>query len=212
MPDIPRLPDLLALILPLVGLASVLWALAITKQGRDREREVIRLSEEAHSLKNDFVATVSNELRTPLTSIAGFADTLVDSWQDLPEDEVDEFLAIINRQSIYLGDLVEEVPASLTPKLRRCLRSSSRYQRAMRARRRVLDLDFRLRDVWPGPWVGRSGTRGGSRPVPGSVTHCHCSDAPWWPMRNTRWISPMKKKPMQSPSWNWLTPPILPAD
>jgi signal transduction histidine kinase len=109
MPDIPRVPDLLALILPLVGLASVLWALVITKQGRDREREVIKLSEEAHSLKNDFVAMVSHELRTPLTSIAGFADTLVHSWQDLPEDEVDEFLAIINRQSIYLGDLVEDV-------------------------------------------------------------------------------------------------------
>ncbi|HSO50489.1 MAG TPA: HAMP domain-containing sensor histidine kinase, partial [Acidimicrobiia bacterium] len=72
-------------------------------------REVVRLSEEAHRIKNDFVAMVSHELRTPLTSIAGFADTLVDSWKDLPEEEVDEFLGIINRQSVYLGDLVEDV-------------------------------------------------------------------------------------------------------
>ena len=48
-------------------------------------------------------------LRTPLTSIAGFSDTLVESWQDLPPEEVDEFISIINRQAMYLGDLVEDV-------------------------------------------------------------------------------------------------------
>ena len=109
MLDLSGLPDWLVLVMPIVGVAFVVWALLITRQGRAREREVIRLSEEAHSLKNDFVAMVSHELRTPLTSIAGFADTLVHQWQDLPESEVDEFLAIINRQSIYLGDLVEDV-------------------------------------------------------------------------------------------------------
>lgn len=109
MLDFPRLPDWVALMMPLVGIAGVVWALVITKKGRDREREVIRLSEEAHTLKDDFVAMVSHELRTPLTSIAGFADTLVASWQDLPDSEVDEFLAIIERQSIYLGELVEDV-------------------------------------------------------------------------------------------------------
>jgi signal transduction histidine kinase len=108
----PQLPDSLSwwsLVLALVGVAGVVWALAITRNGRQREREVMRLSEEAHRIKNDFVAMISHELRTPLTSIAGFADTLVESWKDLPDDEVDEFLGIINRQSVYLGDLVEDV-------------------------------------------------------------------------------------------------------
>jgi len=101
--------ELLVYLIPVVGIACVLWALAITRHGRQREREVVRLSEEAHRIKNDFVAMVSHELRTPLTSIAGFADTLVESWKELPKDEVDEFLSIINRQAIYLGDLVEDV-------------------------------------------------------------------------------------------------------
>ncbi len=101
--------EILAYLLPVVGIACVIWALAITRHGRQREREVVRLSEEAHRIKDDFVAMVSHELRTPLTSIAGFADTLVESWKELPEDEVDEFLSIINRQAIYLGDLVEDV-------------------------------------------------------------------------------------------------------
>lgn len=109
MPDTIRLADILVWASPLVGVAAVLWAWRITAQGREREREAIRLSEEAHTIKNDFVAMVSHELRTPLTSIAGFAQTLVESWRDLSEDEVDEFLNIINKQAIYLGDLVEDV-------------------------------------------------------------------------------------------------------
>lgn len=106
------MPDSLSwwsIALALVGVAGVIWAVAITRQGRQREHEVVRLSEEAHRIKDEFVAMVSHELRTPLTSIAGFADTLVESWKDLPEEEVDEFLGIINRQSMYLGDLVEDV-------------------------------------------------------------------------------------------------------
>jgi signal transduction histidine kinase len=109
---VPELPDSLNwlfLTLAVVGVISVIWALAITRAGRRREREVMRLSEEAHRIKDEFVAMVSHELRTPLTSIAGFADTLLESWRDLPPDEVDEFLGIISRQSVYLGDLVEDV-------------------------------------------------------------------------------------------------------
>lgn len=98
------------MILPaVIGLASVFWAWRITAHGREREKEVRRLSEEAYTIKNDFVALVSHELRTPLTSIAGFSDTLGESWQDLPPEEVDEFISIINRQAMYLGDLVEDV-------------------------------------------------------------------------------------------------------
>ncbi len=105
----PNVSDILVYVSPLIGVGAVLWAWRITAKGREREREVKRLSEEAHTIKNDFVAMVSHELRTPLTSIAGFAETLVESWRDLPEEEVDEFLTIINKQAIYLGDLVEDV-------------------------------------------------------------------------------------------------------
>lgn len=109
MPDLTRLGEYGLYLLPLIGAAALIWAWRITAHGREREREVLRLSEEAHTIKNDFVAMVSHELRTPLTSIAGFADTLLQSWGDLPEAEINEFLSIINRQAIYLGDLVEDV-------------------------------------------------------------------------------------------------------
>jgi len=109
MPEVSRILEYVIYALPVIGVGALIWAWRITAQGRVREREVMRLSEEAHTIKNDFVAMVSHELRTPLTSIAGFAHTLVESWQDLPAEEVSEFLTIINRQSIYLGDLVEDV-------------------------------------------------------------------------------------------------------
>lgn len=109
MPDLSSLSEFLPYLVPAVGVAALLGAWRITAHGRQREQEVRRLSEEAHSIKNDFVAMVSHELRTPLTSIAGFADTLQQSWEELSKDEVSEFLTIINRQAIYLGDLVEDV-------------------------------------------------------------------------------------------------------
>lgn len=109
MPDFTRLDDWWMVLPALVGLITVFWAWRITAQGRQREKEVRRLSEEAHTIKNDFVALVSHELRTPLTSIAGFSDTLAESWRDLPPEEVDEFISIIHRQANYLGDLVEDV-------------------------------------------------------------------------------------------------------
>jgi signal transduction histidine kinase len=34
---------------------------------------------------------------------------LLESWEDLPPEEVEEFISIINRQAMYLGDLVEDV-------------------------------------------------------------------------------------------------------
>ncbi len=109
MPELPPLDDALLILPAVIGLVTVFWAWRITAQGREREKEVRRLSEEAHTIKNDFVALVSHELRTPLTSIAGFSDTLLESWQDLPPEEVDEFISIIHRQAMYLGDLVEDV-------------------------------------------------------------------------------------------------------
>ncbi|MGH3668409.1 MAG: hypothetical protein ACRDU7_08965, partial [Acidimicrobiia bacterium] len=62
----PQLPDALSwwsIALALVGVVGVIWAITITRQGRQREREVVRLSEEAHRIKDEFVAMVSHELR-----------------------------------------------------------------------------------------------------------------------------------------------------
>jgi len=103
------MPDWINVAILIGGLVALGAAIWLVVRANLRVRRAERAAEEAHSIKNDFVAMVSHELRTPLTSIAGFADTLISGWRDLPDTEVDEFLHYIHKQSLYLGDLVEDV-------------------------------------------------------------------------------------------------------
>jgi signal transduction histidine kinase len=57
----------------------------------------------------DFISTVSHEFRTPLTSIKGFADTLLRYPQQLPAIEKERFLTIIKEQADRLIRLVENL-------------------------------------------------------------------------------------------------------
>lgn len=56
----------------------------------------------------DFVTNASHELRTPVTSIAGFAETLLDGAKDDPEKST-EFLTIIRDQAQHLEALIHDI-------------------------------------------------------------------------------------------------------
>lgn len=58
--------------------------------------------------RSDFIANVSHELKTPVTSIQGFAETLLDGALDNPED-ARKFLGIICRQAERLGEIFDEM-------------------------------------------------------------------------------------------------------
>lgn len=55
-----------------------------------------------------FLSMVSHEVRTPLTSIVGFADVLADSG-DLAHDQVSEFSGVIRLQDTHLTRLIDDV-------------------------------------------------------------------------------------------------------
>jgi len=76
---------------------------------QDRQEEALAQERRAVQLKNEFVSMVSHELRTPLTGITGFTETLVESWNDLPPTEVDEFLSIMFHETEHLSNLVEDI-------------------------------------------------------------------------------------------------------
>ena len=57
----------------------------------------------------DFISTVSRELRTPLTSIRGFSQTMLASWDKLDDESKKKFLKIIVDQSNRLINLVENM-------------------------------------------------------------------------------------------------------
>jgi two-component system, OmpR family, phosphate regulon sensor histidine kinase PhoR len=66
--------------------------------------ELIHLEE----VRKDFVANVSHELRTPITSIKGFAETLLDGAMKEPAVSR-EFLGIIHKESERLHFLVDDL-------------------------------------------------------------------------------------------------------
>lgn len=57
----------------------------------------------------DFVSTVSHEFRTPLTSIKGFADTLLRYGNNLEAEQQKRFINIIKHQADRLTRLVENL-------------------------------------------------------------------------------------------------------
>jgi PAS domain S-box-containing protein len=76
------------------------------------ERELVTSNErlkELDTLKNDFVAMVAHDLRSPMTVIAGFADALTKNWDSYSDEQKTEFLATIARNTSSLSALIEDV-------------------------------------------------------------------------------------------------------
>ncbi len=59
-------------------------------------------------VRRDFVANVSHELKTPITSIKGFVETLLEGAMEKPED-ARRFLGIIAKQADRLNAIIEDL-------------------------------------------------------------------------------------------------------
>jgi PAS domain S-box-containing protein len=64
---------------------------------------------QADELKSQFVAMASHEFRTPLTSVLGFASTMLKRWEILGDDDKKYQLGIIREQAERLSRLVGEL-------------------------------------------------------------------------------------------------------
>ena len=62
-----------------------------------------------NKIQDEFISTVSHEMRTPLTSIRGFSQTLLNSWDKIDDDSKKKFIGIIEEQSNRLINLVENI-------------------------------------------------------------------------------------------------------
>ncbi|GMQ93296.1 MAG: hypothetical protein BMS9Abin12_0773 [Acidimicrobiia bacterium] len=98
-----------AVVYVIVMISLILKVVRVVLDGQDKHAEALAQERRAVQLKNEFVSMVSHELRTPLTGIAGFTDTLAESWKALPPDEVDEFLDIMRDENAHLSNLVEDI-------------------------------------------------------------------------------------------------------
>jgi PAS domain S-box-containing protein len=64
---------------------------------------------ELDRLKDEFIALVSHELRTPLTSIRGYTELLIDETAGKLTDDQRQFLAVVDRNSNRLLNLVGDL-------------------------------------------------------------------------------------------------------
>jgi len=60
------------------------------------------------NLRREFVANVSHELKTPVTTIKGFTETLLEGAKDDPRD-LQRFLETISRQADRLADIIDDL-------------------------------------------------------------------------------------------------------
>jgi signal transduction histidine kinase len=99
-------------LLVLVGGVSILAASVLQRRGDEyvqrellSERDRSSRLREADELKNTFLAAVSHELRSPLTSILGFSLTLLDR-EDLEPAQRDRMLRTIVLEAEHLEDIL----------------------------------------------------------------------------------------------------------
>jgi signal transduction histidine kinase len=62
---------------------------------------------ETEHRRREFLATVAHEIRTPITSIRGYAQTL--SGAEIAPEDRDEFLQTIHRNAVRVGELVQDL-------------------------------------------------------------------------------------------------------
>jgi len=85
--------------------------IGITSITRDitEQKRMTRQLLEANELRNEFVAMVAHEIRSPATSISGFARVLIDQWNSLDEIKKIKYLKVIARNTEHLTKFVENV-------------------------------------------------------------------------------------------------------
>jgi signal transduction histidine kinase len=93
----------------LTRLADQIALVTHSNQLLSQQRETVERLRELDQMKSDFVAITSHELRTPLTAIRGFVNTLIRNRERISDQQVVDFMHIIDRQTARLARLVEDL-------------------------------------------------------------------------------------------------------
>ena len=88
---------------------SLRQATARSHEAYEKEKEAVETLKNLDQLKNDFVAMVAHDLKSPMTVIGGLADTMTSKWDRLDDTRKIEFLGLISGNVRRLADLVDDV-------------------------------------------------------------------------------------------------------
>ena len=84
------------------------WLLEPVLEMKNKLRKISEENQRIENLRKEFVANVTHELNTPLTSISGFVETLQDGAAEDPEIR-SKFIDIIAIESSRLKRLIEDL-------------------------------------------------------------------------------------------------------
>jgi PAS domain S-box-containing protein len=91
-----------ARIVPMLGADEQVKGVVLTLRDVTREREVDRL-------KDDFISAAAHELRTPMTSIQGYSELMMEDWERFNAEQLKDFIAIIHERSLALSRIIGDM-------------------------------------------------------------------------------------------------------
>jgi two-component system phosphate regulon sensor histidine kinase PhoR len=71
--------------------------------------EDITQGERLEAMRRDFVANVSHEMRTPLTVVSGFLETVIDGLDDLSKEDMRHYLGLASEQAGRMQRLIQDL-------------------------------------------------------------------------------------------------------
>jgi PAS domain S-box-containing protein len=98
----------------IIGISNITRDISVQKRSEERERQALlqaqearRQAEEANRAKDEFLATISHELRTPMTAILGWSRILASGTLD--PDRQRQALETIDRNAQAQAQLIEDL-------------------------------------------------------------------------------------------------------
>ncbi|MCC5920567.1 MAG: sensor histidine kinase [Cyclobacteriaceae bacterium] len=92
--------------------------MSMNRELQDKSDELKRLSDRLWEvneqlrlndhLKDEFISTVTHEMRTPITAIKAFGEILLDN-KELEDDERNQFLSVIVKEAVRMSRLINQV-------------------------------------------------------------------------------------------------------
>jgi two-component system phosphate regulon sensor histidine kinase PhoR len=71
--------------------------------------EDITQGQRVEAMRRDFVANVSHEMRTPLTVVSGFLETVIDGLDDLAKEDIRHYLGLASEQAGRMQQLIQDL-------------------------------------------------------------------------------------------------------
>jgi two-component system sensor histidine kinase KdpD len=93
----------------LVNTVAAQMGIALDREYVYNERENIRIAMEREHLKSNLLRSISHDLRTPLTGIAGASSYIVQRGKSLDRESIERLAGDISEQAVWLTTLVENM-------------------------------------------------------------------------------------------------------